>query len=57
MINTNREKLKSKKMLIPDVKIRTAHEKTIKSVWPMSGYKIKNNEIIDIRKIDNKYLK
>ena len=44
-------------MLIPDVKIKTAHEKITKRVWPISGCLIKNKEIIDIKIIDNKYFK
>jgi len=44
-------------MLIPDVKIKTAHEKITKRVWPISGCLIKSKEIIDIKIIDNKYFK
>ena len=44
-------------MLIPEVKIKTAQEKTIRSVWPISGCIIKSKEIVDIKIIDNKYLK
>ena len=50
-------KIASKKyILIPDVKIRTAHEKTTSRVCPISGWIIKSNEIIEIKKVDNKYL-
>ena len=44
-------------MLIPDVKIKTAHEKITNRVWPISGCLIKSKEIIDIKIIDNKYFK
>jgi hypothetical protein len=44
-------------MLIPEVKINITHVKITRSVWPISGCIIKSNEIIDIRIIDNKYLK
>ena len=51
------KKIVSKKyMLIPEVKIRTAHEKTTRRVCPISGWIIKSNEIIEIKKVDNKYL-
>ena len=38
------------------MKIRTAQEKTTKSVWPISGWVTKNKEITAIKKVDNKYL-
>ena len=44
-------------MLIPDVKIKTAHEKITNRVWPISGCLIKSKEIIDTKTIDNKYFK
>ena len=43
-------------ILIPDVKIRTAQEKTTNRVWPMSGWTIKSKEITDIKIVDNRYL-
>ena len=43
-------------ILIPDVKIRTAHEKTTNTVCPISGWIIKSKEITDIKKVDIKYL-
>ena len=43
-------------ILIPDVKIRTAQENTTNKVWPISGWAIKNKEMIDIKIIDIKYL-
>ena len=43
-------------MLIPEVKIRTAQEKTTSKVCPISGWIIRSNEIIEIKKVDNKYL-
>ena len=42
-------------MFIPDVKIKTAHVDTTRSVWPISGCIIKSKEIINIKIIDNKY--
>ena len=50
-------KIASKKyILIPEVKIKTAQEKTTSSVCPISGWIIRSNEIIEIKKVDNKYL-
>ena len=43
-------------MLIPEVKIKTAQEKTTNNVWPISGWIIKSKEITDIKIIDIKYL-
>ena len=43
-------------MFIPDVKIKTAQEKTISNVCPISGWIIKSNEIIEIKINDSKYL-
>ena len=40
-------------MLIPDVKIKTAHENTTRSVCPISGCITKSKEIINIIIIDN----
>ena len=37
-------------MLIPEVKIRTAQEKTTSKVCPISGWIIRSNEIIEIKK-------
>ena len=42
---------------MPEVKIKTAQEKTIRRVWPISGCIIRNKEIIDTKTIDNKYFK
>ena len=56
-IDKNIANTRRKKMLMPDVKIKTPHEKTTRSVWPISGCIIKNSEIVDIITIDNKYLK
>ena len=36
-------------ILIPDVKIKTAQEKTTNNVWPISGWIIKKREITDIK--------
>ena len=50
-------KIASKKyILIPDVKIRITHEKITNKVWPISGWIIRSNEIIEIKKVDNEYL-
>ena len=38
------------------MKIKTAQEKTINKVWPISGWIIKNKEIADIKIVDIKYL-
>ena len=43
-------------ILIPEVKIRTAQEKTTNNVWPISGWIIKSKEMTDIKIIDIKYL-
>jgi hypothetical protein len=51
------EKPTSKKILMPEVKIKTAQENTTKRVWPMSGWIMRNKEITDIKIIDNKYFK
>ena len=42
---------------MPEVKIKTAQEKTIRRVWPISGCIIRNKEIIDTKTTDNKYFK
>ena len=42
---------------MPEVKIKTAQEKTIRRVWPISGCNIRSKEIIDTKIIDNKYFK
>ena len=47
---------KRKYILIPEVKIKTAHEKTTSSVCPISGWITRSNEIIEIKIIDSKYL-
>ena len=52
----NKKIAKRKYIFIPDVKIKTAQEKTTNKVWPISGWIISNNEIIEIRKAENKYL-
>jgi len=45
-----------KYILIPEVKIKTAQEKTTNNVWPISGCVINSNDIIEIRIVDIKYL-
>ena len=42
---------------MPEVKIKTAQEKTIRRVWPISGWITRSKEIIDTKTIDNKYFK
>ena len=42
---------------MPEVKIKTAQEKTIRRVWPISGCIIRNKEIINTKITDNKYFK
>ena len=38
------------------MKIRVAQQNTTNKVWPISGWAIKSKEMIDIKKIDIKYL-
>ena len=52
----NKKIAKRKYMFIPDVKIKTAQEKTTNKVCPISGWIISNNETIEIKKAENKYL-
>ena len=52
----NKKIAKRKYIFIPDVKIKTAQEKTTNKVWPISGWIISNNETIEIKKAENKYL-
>ena len=52
----NKKIPKRKYMFIPEVKIKTAQEKTTNKVWPISGWIISNNEIIEIKTVENKYL-
>ena len=52
----NKKIAKRKYMLIPEVKIKIAQEKTTNKVCPISGWIISNNEIIEIKKAENKYL-
>ena len=56
-LKTNKEKPKRKRIFIPEVKINTAQENITSKVWPISGWIIKNKEIIETIKIDIKYLK
>ena len=46
---------KRKYIFIPEVKIKIAQEKTTNKVCPTSGWIISNNEIVEIRKAENKY--
>ena len=52
----NKKNAKRKYIFIPDVKIKIAQEKTTNKVCPISGWIISNNEIIEIKKAENKYL-
>ena len=47
---------KRKYILIPEVKIKTAHEKTTSSVCPISGWITRSNEIIEIKTVETRYL-
>ena len=40
---------------MPEVKIKTDQEKTTNKVCPISGLIINNNEIVEIKKAENKY--
>ena len=42
-------------ILIPEMKIRTAHEKTTNNVCPISGWIIKRKEITEIKINDKKF--
>ena len=44
-----------KYILIPEVKIKTAHEKTTNRVCPISGWVIRNSEMIVIKIVVNRY--
>ena len=52
----NKKIPKRKYMFIPEVKIKTAQEKTTNKVCPISGWIMSNNEIIEIKTVENKYL-
>ena len=53
----NKKIAKRKYIFIPEVKIKTAQEKTIRRVWPISGCITRNKEITETIIIDNKYFK
>ena len=53
----NKKIAKRKYIFIPEVKINTAQENITSKVWPISGWIIKNKEIIETIKIDIKYFK
>ena len=42
-------------ILIPDVKIKTDHEKSTNKVWPISGCTIRRKDITEIVIVVNKY--
>ena len=52
----NKKIAKRKYIFIPDVKIKIAQEKITNKVCPISGWIISNNEIIEIKIVENKYL-
>ena len=52
----NKKIAKRKYIFIPDVKIKTAQQKTTNKVCPISGWIMSNNETIEIKKAENKYL-
>ena len=52
----NKKIAKRKYIFIPEVKIKTAQEKTTNKVCPISGWIISNNEIVEIITIESKYL-
>ena len=52
----NKKIAKRKYIFIPEVKIKIAQEKTTNKVCPISGWIISNNETIEIKKAENKYL-
>ena len=52
----NKKIAKRKYIFIPEVKIKTAKEKITNKVCPISGWIISNNETIEIKKAENKYL-
>ena len=51
----NKKIANRKYIFIPEVKIKIAQEKTTNKVCPISGWIISNNEIVEIRKAENKY--
>ena len=51
----NKKIAKRKYIFIPEVKIKIAQEKITNKVCPISGWIISNNEIVEIRKAENKY--
>ena len=52
----NKKIAKRKYMLIPEVKIKIAQEKTTNKVCPISGWIMSNNEIMEIITVESKYL-
>ena len=55
--NEHNKKIKKRKYkFIPEVKIKTAQEKITNKVCPISGWIISNNEIMEIKTVESKYL-
>ena len=52
----NKKIVKRMYIFIPEVKIKTAQEKITNKVCPISGWIISNNEIIEIKTVESKYL-
>ena len=52
----NKKIAKRKYIFIPDVKIKIAQEKITSKVCPISGWIISNNEIVEIKTVEIKYL-
>ena len=52
----NKKIAKRKYIFIPEVKIKTAQEKTTNKVCPISGWIISNNDIMETKTVENKYL-
>ena len=52
----NKKIAKRKYIFIPDIKIKIAQEKITSKVCPISGWIISNNEIIEIKTVESKYL-
>ena len=52
----NKKIAKRKYMFIPEVKIKIAQEKTTNKVCPISGWITSNNEIMEIKTVESKYL-
>ena len=56
MTNFSKKIAKRKYIFIPEVKIKTAQEKTTSKVCPISGWIMSNNDITEIKTVESKYL-